>query len=130
MTLESGDMLFFNITPTGMVLQMYEDRDKGRDGKEGDDTGGSNRDGCDTVCLNGREAARLVWAMRQAGQGIAPTDREIVHGKLTVGLADGTSSHAKGVFFLYGCRGTCTLGRHELYLALCAICARAWRMFT
>lgn len=123
MTLESGDMLFFNITPTGMVLQMYEDRDKGRDGKEGDDTGGSNRDGCDTVSLNGREAARLVWAMRQARQGIAPTDRVIVHGKLTVGLAD-------GAFFLYGCRGKCTLGRHELYLALCAICARAWRMFT
>lgn len=117
MTLESGDRLFFDVTPTGTVLQMLEDCNKRED-----DTDGSNRGECDTVLLHGREVARLMWALRQAGHGIAPTDKEIVYKKLTVGYANNR-------FFLYGDGNTCILERHEIYMVLCALSTRVWRMF-
>lgn len=117
MMLESGDWLFFDITPTGTALQMLEGCKK-----EKDDTDGPNRGDCDTVLLHGREVARLMWTLHQAMRGIAPLNTEIVHEKLTVG-------YTGGLFSLSGCGNTCVLKRHEMYMMLCAFIARAWRMF-
>ena len=55
--------------------------------------------------------------------GIAPVNgEELIHEELTVGYTD-------GMFFLYGDENVCSLERHEMYMVLCAMTARVWRMF-
>ena len=122
MILESDDRLFVEITPTHMTLQILEECYTADLGEE--------RGECDTYVLSGRQAARFMWLLRMAGNGVPPPDgnKVIVPGDgkrrgLSVGYADET-------FFIYGDSNTATLTKAEMYALLCSMSTRMWRMFT
>ena len=123
MILESDDRLFVEITPTHMTLQILEECYTA-------DLGEEERGECDTYVLSGRQAARFMWLLRMAGNGVPPRegDKTIVPGDgkrrgLSVGYDDGT-------FFIYGNGNTVMLTQAEMYALLCSMSTRMWRMFT
>ena len=123
MILESDDRLFVEITPTHMTLQILEECYTA-------DLGEEERGECDTYVLSGRQAARFMWLLRMAGNGVPPRegDKTIVPGDgkrkgLAVGYADET-------FFVYGDSNTVALTKAEMYALLCSMSTRMWRMFT
>ena len=65
MKLESGDILSFELEQRGMTLQ-FRDGDCGEDHE------------ADTVTLDGVGAMRLMWGLRQIGQGMKPEFKTIL----------------------------------------------------
>lgn len=112
MKLESGDILSFELEQRGMTLQ-FRDGDCGEDHED------------DTVTLDGVGAMRLMWGLRQIGQGMKPEFKTIADGpdgKLEIGYAD-------NMCLLYGADNVVTLDMHEVYAMMCAMSTRIWRMF-
>lgn len=116
MMLDSGDILCMDVTPTHTILQFLQwcDPDKG-EVKEND-----------VVTLNGAATARLIWAMRQAGRGVEITSPQIKGG----GKGSLYVSSRDKLFTLHGYENCATLTLPELYMALCVLTTRAWRLFT
>ena len=112
MKLESGDILSFEIEPRGMTLRL-------RDGDCGPDHE------ADTVTLDGVGAMRLMWGLRQIGQGMKPVYRTVSDGpdgKLEIGCDD-------DMCILYGADNVITMHMHEVYAMMCAMSTRIWRLF-
>ena len=115
MTLESGDRLFLDITPSHVTLQAVSFDNLSKDG----DTDG--REDCDTVVLYGRDVAVLLDALARPG----PAD--------IAGRAPGSSSLSVSLtgdeLWLETDDNAVLLTEPERQLLHDAIESRAWRMF-
>ena len=123
MILESNDRLFVEITPTCMTLQILEECCAA-------DLEESERGECDTYVLSGRQAARFMWLLRMAGNGVPPREGDKVIVPKTAKQRELSVGYADEKFFIYGENNTAVLSKAEMYALLCSMSTRMWRMFT
>lgn len=113
MTLDSGDRIFFNITPSGMTLQVIS-----HDNLKEDDEALEMKGDCDTVQLNGSNVARLLYWLTSGSYG--SVDRvwvETDRGKLEKVVKLETDDNVV------------TMTEYERDMFVSAIKSQAWRLF-
>ena len=122
MTLDSGDRVFFNVTPSGMTLQAVSYDNLEEDGETLEMKGD-----CDTVQLNGRDVALLLYRLTTAD----------ADGCVTAGMS---GSSMLRVQTLYDNLGKVTVAletddnvirmrAYERDMLVSAVESQAWRLF-
>ena len=117
MTLESGDRVFFDITPTHMTLQAVQFDNLEQDGESLEYKGD-----CDTVVLYGRDVARLLDALTNPWKEVAVVKSSSESSMLSTKATSNT-------FWLETDDNAVSLTGPERDMLLGAIASRAWRLF-
>ena len=128
MTLDSGDRIFFNITPSGMTLQVVS-----HDNLKEDDETLEVKGDCDTVQLNGREVALLLYKLttRLDDHLVPHYSRVVPHSSSsstlwTETLCDGLG---KVLVRIETDDNVVTMKGYERDMFVSAIKSQAWRLF-
>ena len=113
--LTSHDYLNFDITPTGMTLQLL----KGFDDVEPD-----------TILLHGRDVALLLYRLTTPNADGAITYGDVGATKLRVKTVYGGPGPDQVKVLLESEKNTVSLRAYERDMLVAAINSRIWRMFT
>jgi len=116
MTLDSEDRIFFDVTPTHMVLQVVSAENLG------DDDGG-----CDTVVLHGRDVALLLYRLTTAN----------ADGCVTAGAPGSSMLRTQATYdnlgrvtiLLETHRNLIRMNAYERDMLVSAIESQVWRLF-
>ena len=126
MTLDSGDRVFFDITPTHMTLQLLEGVAKG---SEEDD----ERAGCDTVVLYGKDVALLLRRLTAEDDGpVVASPEGSTLSDLTVWSTWRIGVNGEKQWRMVSLKGdnnNVTMEGYECDMLVKAIESRVWRLF-
>lgn len=123
MVLESGDRLFFDIQPAGMVLQGVSHVNLTEEAKS--DTDSSH--GCDVVMIHGSDVGLLLYRLTTPGQEGLVTMSAPGTSYFRVEMECDTLGRVTYVF--YTDHNEIRLKAYERDLLIDAIRSRSWRLF-
>lgn len=123
MTLESGDRVFFDITPTHMTLQLLE-----RTAVGGEEDG--VREGADTVVLHGKDVAVLLRRLKDTNDSgpVVVLPEGATFSDLSVSnIWNDSGAHRRVT--LAGDENDVVMEEYECDMLVRAIESRVWRLF-
>ena len=116
MTLDSGDRVFFDVTPTHMALQVVSVENLGDDDS-----------GCDTVVLHGRDVALLLHRLTTANADGCVTARE--PGSSMLRAQASYDDLGRVTVLLETDRNVIRMKAYERDMFVDAVNSRTWRLF-
>ena len=116
MTLDSGDRIFFDVTPTHMALQAVSVENLGDDDS-----------GCDTVVLHGRDVALLLYRLTTANADGCVTAG--VPGSSMLRTQTTYDDLGKVTVLLETDRNVIHMKAYERDMLVSAVESRSWRLF-